>query len=245
VTGRGALLIRETARRLGMRWSGILLLAMAYSVLEEGLVTQSLFNPDYVGEHLLEPANVSWLGTGLVWALYVLGLHVLGSIGVPVAMVEALAGDRRHTPWLRRRGLIVISGIFVAVPRRSQATTSASRRAPTPRTVGTVAFVLASADLAVPFVVDTLTPWGAVAVQVATVALATVLLVGWGRRAGWGPRSVLAVAVAVLAAYVWQGYKHVGLSAEGAVFGVGNILLDILVLRLARAAFRRTPAEAD
>jgi hypothetical protein len=149
-------------------------------------------------------------------------------------------------PWYRlaEAAALAIALVVAALtlPRRSPATASRPRRAPAPRTVGIVAFVLASAYLMVPFVADALTAWGSVAVQVTLVVVATILLVGWGRRAGWGPRSVLAVAVAVLAAYTWQGYKNVGLNAEGVVFLVGNILLDLLMLQLARVAFSRTPA---
>jgi hypothetical protein len=47
--GGGALLIREVARRTRRGWPTILLLGAAYSLLEEGGLTQSLFNPNYVG----------------------------------------------------------------------------------------------------------------------------------------------------------------------------------------------------
>ena len=47
--GGGALLIRELTRRTGRGWPTMVLLGIAFGVVEEGLVTQSLFNPDYVG----------------------------------------------------------------------------------------------------------------------------------------------------------------------------------------------------
>jgi hypothetical protein len=43
--GGGALLMREAARRRGRGLGTVLVLGVAYGVLEEGLVTQSLFNP--------------------------------------------------------------------------------------------------------------------------------------------------------------------------------------------------------
>src|SRR3712207_861530 len=52
--GGGALLIREVARRRGLGWSRIIPLALAYGILEEGLTTQSLFNPNYAGQRLLD-----------------------------------------------------------------------------------------------------------------------------------------------------------------------------------------------
>jgi hypothetical protein len=40
-------LIREVIRHKGGGWPAIVVLAAAYGVIEEGLATQSLFNPDY------------------------------------------------------------------------------------------------------------------------------------------------------------------------------------------------------
>ena len=49
--GSAAVLIREITRRLRRGWPTILLLALAFGVVEEGLLTQSLFNPNYLGTH--------------------------------------------------------------------------------------------------------------------------------------------------------------------------------------------------
>lgn len=43
--GAGALLIRELVRHSGRGWTSILLLGAAYGLIEEGFVSQSLFNP--------------------------------------------------------------------------------------------------------------------------------------------------------------------------------------------------------
>src|SRR5262245_38659090 len=45
IYGPGALLIRESVRRLDRGWASILLLGAAYGLVEEGLALQSLFNP--------------------------------------------------------------------------------------------------------------------------------------------------------------------------------------------------------
>ena len=45
--GCPALLIREVARRRGLGWPGIVLLAAAFGVVEAGLVDQSMFSRDY------------------------------------------------------------------------------------------------------------------------------------------------------------------------------------------------------
>src|SRR5277367_1309068 len=113
--GGGALLIRETVRRMGRGWPSILVLALAFGILEEAFTTQSLFNPDYLkmGMGLLKPAYISALGIGGWWSIFVLNLHTALSIMTPIALVEALVPDRATTPWLRRTGLGVVGAIFV------------------------------------------------------------------------------------------------------------------------------------
>ncbi|GAA2374831.1 hypothetical protein [Dactylosporangium salmoneum] len=110
--GGGALLIRELARRRGLGWPNILILAAAYGVIEEGLTTQSLFNPNYADAHLLADGYVPQLGIGVPWTIFVIGLHVFWSVGTPIVMVESLAGERRTTPWLGRTGLVVTAVLF-------------------------------------------------------------------------------------------------------------------------------------
>jgi hypothetical protein len=111
--GGGAVLIRETVRRLGRGWPSILILALAYGIFEEGIATMSLFNPNYAGLRLLDNGYVPQLGIGVPWTALVLTLHVVWSISVPIAMVEALAYARRTTPWLGRLGLTVMALLFV------------------------------------------------------------------------------------------------------------------------------------
>lgn len=88
--GGGALLVREAARRTGRGWPTILLLAAAFGVLEEGVVDQSLFNPHFAGQDLLSYGFVPALGIGVPWTVFVLTLHVVWSIGAPVAVTEGL-----------------------------------------------------------------------------------------------------------------------------------------------------------
>ena len=111
--GGGALLIREVSRRLRRGWPTMLLLALAYGLIEEGFTTQSLFNPNYAGQRLLDYGFLPALGTSLNWCVYVLGLHVVWSIGTPILIAEGVSADRRETPWLHRPGLAVTAVAFV------------------------------------------------------------------------------------------------------------------------------------
>ncbi len=111
--GGGALLIREVARRTGRRWPSIVLLAIAYGVLEEGITTQSLFNPNYVGLRLLDYGHVDALGMGIPWTVGVITINTVWSICVPILIVEVLVGPERRTkPWLGRVGLTVTAVLF-------------------------------------------------------------------------------------------------------------------------------------
>ncbi|MEU7833358.1 hypothetical protein [Nonomuraea sp. NPDC049129] len=111
--GGAALLIREVARRAGIGWPGIVLMSLAYGVFEEGIMTMSLFNPDYAGQRLLDPGFVPALGIGVPWTLFVLALHTVWSMSVPIALVEELTGARRTTPWLGKVGLTVTAVLAV------------------------------------------------------------------------------------------------------------------------------------
>ena len=146
--GGAALLIREVTRRLGRGVPTMLVLGTAYGLLEEGLVTQSLFNPDYAGIRLLDPAFVPALGIGGSWTVFVLMLHAVWSTTVPILLVEACVPDRRTRPWLGTPGLVVTTVLFVL----GAVATGAQQRGTYPFTAST-AQLLTSAALAVALVV--------------------------------------------------------------------------------------------
>ncbi len=110
--GCGALLIRESARRAGLGWPTVVPLGLAYGVIEEAFVTQSLFNPSYLGLRLLDFGYIPALGIGAWWTVYVLGLHTVWSTTVPIALVEAATPAARRTPWLGSIGLGITAALF-------------------------------------------------------------------------------------------------------------------------------------
>jgi len=129
--GMAAIVIREIVRRTGRGWPTILLLGLGFALVEEGLLTQSLFNPHYLGLDLLSYGYVGWLGTGVPWAIFVLSIHVVWSIATPIALIEAIfphpsfgRGAERFMaahpdlvdhplPWLGRIGVGVVAGVMV------------------------------------------------------------------------------------------------------------------------------------
>lgn len=112
--GGGAVLAREVARRAHRGWPTILILALAYGVMEEGLADQALFNPHFLGLRLLDYGFVPALGMGVPWTLDVLSLHVVWSIGAPIALVETLFPRRGLKPWLGKPGLAVFALLYAA-----------------------------------------------------------------------------------------------------------------------------------
>lgn len=133
--GGGAILIRELTRRSGRGWPTILLLGVAYAIIEEAFTTQTLFNPDIYGlhAHLLSHAWIPALGIGAWWTLFMLNVHSFWSIGVSIALAEGLfpvpAGlfpspdginsesadlypSRAPAPWLGKIGLSLAAILF-------------------------------------------------------------------------------------------------------------------------------------
>ncbi|MDG4760684.1 hypothetical protein [Micromonospora sp. WMMD710] len=119
--GGAAILIRETARRLGAGWPTIVLLAAAFGVLQAGLVDQSLFNPGYLDDTqyadtraAAEASLVPGLGFSLRQAFDYVGNHILLTICAPIAFVESFLGpERRLRPWLARPGLVVVGVVYL------------------------------------------------------------------------------------------------------------------------------------
>jgi len=111
--GCGALLIRELVRRSGRGWPAFVALAVAYGLLAEGVVDQSLFNPDFMHLHILAYGFWPVLGTSPFWAISVITGHVAWSMAVPVGMTESLFPEQSAHPWLGRVGLAVAALLYL------------------------------------------------------------------------------------------------------------------------------------
>lgn len=111
--GGGAVLIREVCRRLGHGYPSMVLLALAYALIEEGIVLGTLFNREYLDLGLLDYGWVPALGTSPVWSVYVLTIHVVWSIMIPIVLAESLFPGRAREPWLRLPGIIVVAVIYL------------------------------------------------------------------------------------------------------------------------------------
>jgi hypothetical protein len=109
--GGAALLIREVARRSGRGWPTMLTLAAAFGVFQAGLVDQSLFNPRYGRYDFQHPVHVDGLDVSLYYLLAFVAGHVVASIATPIVVAETWTARGRE-PWLSRRGLWVVAGLY-------------------------------------------------------------------------------------------------------------------------------------
>jgi len=102
--GPGVLLVREAWVRWGRSWGALLLLGTAYGLLEEGTALSTLFDPNasVVGGlgHYGRFAGVNW-----VWLIGVTGVHVVLSVGLPIALLGLALPETRGRPLLSRRAL--------------------------------------------------------------------------------------------------------------------------------------------
>lgn len=233
--GGGALLIREVTRRTGRGWPTALLLALAYAVFEEGLVTQSLFDPGYVGANLLSVTYLPALGIGVWWTVFVLTLHTVWSITVPIALVESYVPQRAGTPWLGNVGLAVTVALLIVGAVASFAGTyqQSAYLAPAPQLIGaTVAIV---ALIAVAFAIPTHprpplpgqapNPW---LVGVFAFVMSSLFMVArWfiDTITGWGVVAVYLLIDAIVIVLVARWSRHPGWSTAHVLALAGGALL--------------------
>jgi hypothetical protein len=112
--GAGALLIRETSRRTGRGSVTMLLLGVAYGLIEEGLVDQMLFNRFYFpGQDQISHTYIPALGMDAWLTLIVLAMHAIWSTYIPITLVEALFPEWGTEPWLGRKGMILTAILFL------------------------------------------------------------------------------------------------------------------------------------
>jgi hypothetical protein len=267
--GGGALLIREVTRRAARGVPTMLLLGVAYGLLEEGIATQSLFNPHYVGADLLRAGYIPWLGIAAPWTLYVLTLHAVGSTTVPIVMAELCTPQRRTAPWLGRPGLGIATVLFVVGFAGNAAFQMATDpfRATLVQFVGVVvlaalavliglrlprrtdrqgavppAWVVGLAGLVagVLFEVAPLNAAGVVVIVALWAALAA-LAARWAVRAAWTPRHTLAAAAAALLTYAWHAFPETpAVPALPIVDLIGNVVFATGAVLLIGMAWRRT-----
>ncbi|MBT2546741.1 hypothetical protein J7E99_40390 [Streptomyces sp. ISL-44] len=107
--GAGVVLLREIAQRLRLSGWGIILLGVAFGLVEEGLGLQTIFNP--VGMDG-ESVHGRALGVNWFWGVVVVGYHVVWSVLIPIAVVNLVFARRSRAAWLSRPALLLVGVLF-------------------------------------------------------------------------------------------------------------------------------------
>lgn len=115
VWGCGALLIRELVRRWGGGWPSLLSLGLGLSIAEEFVVQQTSLAPLPFPGALVHYGR-AW-GVNWIYFLYMLGFESVFVVLVPVQVTEMLFAQRRNELWLRTRGMVIASVIFLVGSR--------------------------------------------------------------------------------------------------------------------------------
>ncbi|MEU7855386.1 hypothetical protein [Nonomuraea sp. NPDC049141] len=110
IYGAGTVLIRELVRRRGGGWPPILLLGLAYGIVEEGLVLQALSSPTMYGVAGWAPR---FLGLNSAYTELNLPYHAVFSVALPILLADLIFPSLRDRPYLKRTGLVVAGVVFV------------------------------------------------------------------------------------------------------------------------------------
>ncbi|MGR6920088.1 hypothetical protein ACU635_38140 [[Actinomadura] parvosata] len=110
IYGAGTVLIRELVRRRRGGWPSILLLGLAYGIVEEGLVLQALSSPTMYGVAGWAPRI---LGLNSAYAELNLPYHAVFSVALPILLADLAFPSLRERPYLKRTGIVVAAVVFV------------------------------------------------------------------------------------------------------------------------------------
>lgn len=111
VWGVGALFCRELARRWRTGSVSLLLLGLALSIAEEFIIQQTSLAPlPFPGVH---PGYARRWGVNLVYLLFMLAYESVWVVVVPVQVTELFFPRHASQPWLRMRGIIAASMVFL------------------------------------------------------------------------------------------------------------------------------------
>jgi len=110
--GGGVLVIRE----LWVRWGGgrfrLLLLGVAYGIIEEGIVLRSFFDPSWPDLEKLAIYG-RCCGVNFVWVVALCIFHSIYSMGVPILIIHSLYPEYRNKRLLSNKGFRNVMIIFI------------------------------------------------------------------------------------------------------------------------------------
>jgi hypothetical protein len=112
--GSGVLLVRESALRWRKGWVGVLLLGLAYGIVEEGIATKTMINPSAGAAGDLGVYG-HFLGVNWIFAVEIDLFHAIYSIALPILLVALIWPERRAERFASDRGLVVALAILAGI----------------------------------------------------------------------------------------------------------------------------------
>lgn len=264
--GGGALLIREVTRRTNRGWPTIVLLGVAYGVIEAGLVDQSLFNQNLTDVPSLGVTPIPSLGISAYNAMAFIVGHAIWSISLPIAIIELLTPRRRTTPWLGNVGLTLTGLLYLfgcwIIFQDSQVAEDFLATPAQMLGAGAVALALivtaflfknrpndADGWVPKPWILGTGTfvwinafflrpeSWVGVLLGAVLLLAGALVLLRLSRRREWSVRHEFALVAGTLPTYIFAGFVLTALvRPQDSLAWVGNAIFALLAIGLLIAA---------
>jgi hypothetical protein len=110
--GFPVLLAREAFVAKGLSWGGLLVLGLAYGVLNEGVAARTLLLSD---EHMFMESirGYETFGVNVPWAMMILPWHALLSVVYPIMLMQAAYPESRGQRWLSNRTCIGLASAVI------------------------------------------------------------------------------------------------------------------------------------
>jgi len=99
--GAGVLIVRELSVIWKVGWAGVVVMGIAYGILEEGVAVKSFFDPEWMDLGGLGEYG-RYLGTNWVWAVWLTIYHASVSITLPIIILTMLYPHLRDERLLTR-----------------------------------------------------------------------------------------------------------------------------------------------
>lgn len=113
IYGLSALVIREFALKIQGGPATILILGLAFGVVNEGMAAHSLFNPAWPDLGVLGSYG-RWEGVNWLWSAWIVPFHAVWSISFPIFLVGQFWPESRSTRFLSDRWLACLSVVPIA-----------------------------------------------------------------------------------------------------------------------------------
>lgn len=107
----GALLIRDFAIKFRKGWASILILGLAYGIMEEGISVHTFFIPTGNPVGILGIYG-RYLGVDWMWALGISVFHAIFSIGLPILLLSIAYPKYSREPLLGKKSASLVLAIY-------------------------------------------------------------------------------------------------------------------------------------